>query len=66
MNKESPKLMSIAAVFMFAAAVFQIVSDHINIGALFLAAGTCFISAAGLYRKKENDKEEETQEDCED
>ena len=48
MKKESPKLMSIAAVFMFAAAVFQIVSDHFIIGALLLAAGTCFISAAGL------------------
>ena len=61
-NKDIAKWWSLAAVLMFAAAVFQIVSEHFIVGAIFFGAAVCFLSAAGKYRKKgteENEKNEE-------
>jgi hypothetical protein len=47
---------------MFAAAVFQIVSERFLLGAICFGAAACFLTAAGKYRKKgleENGKSEE-------
>ena len=51
-NNTNAKLWSLAAVLMFAVAVFQITSDHFLPGAVFFGAAACFMSAAGIYRKK--------------
>jgi len=63
-SKDIAKYWSLAAVLMFAAAVFQIVSERFLLGAICFGAAACFMAAAGKYRKKgleENGiKEEET------
>ena len=61
-RKDIAKWWSLAAVLMFAAAVFQIVSERFLLGAICFGAAACFLSAAGKYRKKgleENGKHEE-------
>ena len=61
-SKDIAKWWSLAAVLMFAAAVFQIVSEHFLLGAICFGAAACFLTAAGKYRKKgmeENEKKEE-------
>ena len=61
-SKDIAKWWSLAAVLMFAAAVFQIVSERFLLGAICFGAAACFLSAAGKYRKKgleENDRKEE-------
>ncbi len=61
-SKDIAKWWSLAAVLMFAAATFQIVSERFLLGAICFGAAACFLSAAGKYRKKgleENDRKEE-------
>ena len=61
-SKDIAKWWSLAAVLMFAAAVFQIVSERFLLGAICFGAAACFLTAAGKYRKKgleENDRKEE-------
>ncbi len=61
-NKDIAKWWSLAAVLMFAAAVFQIVSERFLLGAICFGAAACFMAAAGKYREKgpeENEKKEE-------
>ena len=61
-SKDIAKWWSLAAVLMFAAAVFQIVSERFLLGAICFGAAACFMAAAGRYRKKgleENEKKEE-------
>ena len=61
-SKDIAKWWSLAAVLMFAAAVFQIVSERFLLGAICFGAAACFMAAAGKYRKKgleENEKKEE-------
>ena len=61
-NKDIAKWWSLAAVLMFAAATFQIVSERFLIGAVCFGAAACFMAAAGKYRKRgmeENGKSEE-------
>ena len=61
-SKDIVKWWSLAAVLMFAAAVFQIVSERFLLGAIFFGAAACFMTAAGKYRKKgleENGKKDE-------
>ena len=61
-SKDIAKWWSLAAVLMFAAAVFQIVSERFLLGAICFGAAACFLTAAGKYRKKrleENGKSEE-------
>ena len=61
-SKDIAKWWSLAAVLMFAAAVFQIVSERFLLGAIFFGAAACFMTAAGKYRKKgleENGKKDE-------
>ena len=55
-NKKVSRWWNLAAVFMFAAATFQIVNDHFLLGAIFICAAVCFMSAAGIYRKKETEE----------
>ena len=58
-NKDIAKWWSLAAVLMFTAATFQIVSGHFLLGAVCFGAAACFLAAAGRYRKKgleENEK----------
>ena len=56
MMKHLSKWGYLAAVLMFAAATFQIASDHFILGAIFFAAAACFASAAGIYQKREKDR----------
>ena len=61
-NKDISKWWSLAAVLMFTAATFQIVSVRFLPGAICFGAAACFLRAAGKYRKKgpeENKKKEE-------
>ena len=61
-NKKIAKWWSLAAVLMFAAATFQIVSERFLLGAVCFGAAACFMAAAGKYRKsrlEENGKNEE-------
>ena len=61
-SKEIAKWWSLAAMLMFAAATFQIVSERFLLSAICFGAAACFLSAAGKYRKKgleENDRKEE-------
>ena len=62
-NKDITKWWSLAAVLMFAAATFQIVSDHFLLGAIFFGAAVCFTSAATKYRKKEAEENRQEDED---
>ena len=55
-SKDIAKYWSLAAVLMFAAATFQIVSERFLIGAVCLGAAACFMAAAGKYRKKESEE----------
>lgn len=57
MNKNLSTILNLAAVLMFAAAVFHIVGDHFILGAVFFGGATCFLSAARLFRKKEEDED---------
>ena len=50
--RQSAKVMALAALLMFVAAVLQIASDHFWIGIVFIGAGACFSAAAASYRKK--------------
>ena len=61
-SKDIAKWWSLAAVLMFAAAVFQIVSERFLLGAVCFGAAACFMAAAGKSPKKglkENEKKEE-------
>ncbi len=61
-NKDIAKWWSLAAVLMFAAATFQIVSEGFLLGAICFGAAACFLSVDGKYRKRgleENGKNEE-------
>ena len=49
--RQSAKVMALAALLMFVAAVLQIASDHFWIGIVFIGAGACFSAAAASYRK---------------
>ena len=55
-NKDTAKWWSLAAVLMFAAATFQIVSERFLLGAICFGAAACFLSLAGKYRKKGREK----------
>ena len=50
--RQSAKVMALAALLMFVAAVLQIVNDRFWIGIVFIGAGACFSAAAASYRKK--------------
>ena len=50
--QQSAKVMALAALLMFVAAVLQIASDHYWIGLAFIGAGACLSAAAAAYRKK--------------
>lgn len=52
-EKNTAKWLSLAALLAFVAATLQIVSEHYLIGAIFLASGACFMTAAGKFRKRE-------------
>ena len=56
-NKKISKWLYLAAACLFAAATFQIVSEHYILGAIFFAAAACFASAAGIYQKKESEEQ---------
>ena len=61
-NKDIAKWWSLAAVLMFAAATFQIVSERFLLGAVCFGVAVCFLSVAGKYRKRgleDNGKNEE-------
>ena len=62
-TKDIAKWWSLAAVLMFAAAVFQIVSERFLLGAIFFGAAVCFLSAAGKYRKKEREENKKNEEE---
>ena len=50
--QQSAKVMALAALLNFVAAVFQIASDRFWIGLVFIGAGACLSAAAASYRKK--------------
>ncbi|MBQ6570195.1 MAG: hypothetical protein IJL87_08045 [Clostridia bacterium] len=54
-NKNIAKWWSLAAVLMFAAATFQIVSERFLLGALCFGAAACFLFVADKYRKKSSE-----------
>ena len=63
MNKKTSKWLAFAALLMFAAATFQIVSDHFILGAVFFGSAACFLAAANRYGEKERkEKQEEADE----
>ena len=64
-NKDIVKWWTLAAVLMFAAATFQIVSEHFLLGAIFFGSAVCFTSAAGIYRKKATEENRQKDEDTE-
>ena len=59
MNKKISKLLYLAEACLFAAATFQIVSEHYIPGAIFFAVAACFASAAGIYQKREKNRQDE-------
>ncbi len=63
MNKKTSKWLAFAALLMFAAATFQIVSDHFILGAVFFGSAACFLAAADSYRKKEKQENREEADD---
>ena len=50
--QQSAKVLALAALLMFVAAVLQIASDRFWIGIVFIGAGACLSAAAASYRKK--------------
>ena len=50
--QQSAKVMALAALLMFVAAVLQIASDRFWIGLVFIGAGACLSAAAAAYQKK--------------
>ena len=54
--KKTEKWFRLAAVFLFTAATFQIVSDHFITGVISFCSAVCFASAAGICRKREKDE----------
>ena len=50
--RQSAKVMALAALLMFVAAVLHIASDHFWIGLVFIGAGACLSASAEAYRKK--------------
>ena len=56
MNKRISNWGYLAAVFMFAAATFQIAGDHFILGAIFFAAAPCSVSVAGICQKREKER----------
>ena len=50
--RQSAKVMALAALLNFIAAVFQIASDRFWIGLVFIGAGACLSASAASYRKK--------------
>ena len=63
-NKDIAKWWSLAAVLMFAAATFQIVSERFLIGAVCIGAAACFMAAAGKFRKKEAEESGKNEEEA--
>ena len=63
MSKKISKWLALAALFLFAAAVFRIVNDHIITGAVFFGAAACFLAAAGAARGKEKKAEKSEESD---
>ena len=61
MNKKISKLLYLAEACLFAAATFQIVSEHYIPGAIFFAVAACFASAAGIYQKREKSQRDGTE-----
>ena len=57
MTKSPSKWWYLAAALMFAAATFQIASDHVILGAVLFAAAACFASAARICQKREKDRQ---------
>ena len=57
--QQSAKVMALAALLMFVAAVLQIASDRFWIGLVFIGAGACFSAAAASYRNKEKAETED-------
>ena len=58
--RQPAKVMALAALLMFVAAVFQIASDRFWIGIVFIGAGACFSAAAASYRNKEKAETEDS------
>lgn len=58
MKKNKSKWLSLAALPMFAAAVFQIAADHFLPGIVFFAAAAGFTASAAAQRKKEQTEEQ--------
>ena len=53
MKQKTSKWMNFAAILLFVAATFQIVSDHFLLGAVYFGAAVCFMTAAAGFKKKE-------------
>lgn len=51
-NSTIAKCWALAALLMFATAIFQIANENFVIGAIAFGAATCFLSAAAKYWKK--------------
>ena len=62
-NNNAAKYWSLAALLMFVAATFQIVSERFLLGAVCFGAAACFLAAAGKYRKKESEKSGKSEEE---
>ncbi len=57
------KVLALAALLMYVAATFQITSDHYLLGVVCFAAAVCFSYSANVYRKKENEENQEEREE---
>lgn len=57
------KWINLAAVFLFAAAVFHFVSEKILLGIVFFGSAGVFASAAAIYQKKNAKDDRESKED---
>ena len=59
MKKKASKWMTLSALFMFAAATFQIASSNFILGVVFFGAAASFTCAANVYREKEKKQKQE-------
>ena len=63
MKQKASKWMNLAALLLFVAATFQIVSDHFLLGVVYFGAAVCFMTAAAGFKKKETKAEQKDPEE---